>query len=183
MTDQQLKQTIAAIRHEFFAYRNGIVADALRKGGDPHRLIMGCQLIDVMTIARQQEPSVELASALWADKDSRECRMIAPMLMPVGECDATTAEAWAADAECPEIADLLCHRLLRRMPFAPQLLRTLLAYDQPRVRYVAFRLMLNLLIMGTIEPTGNFKALAEAELSTATTPAMQQLLQSILQEF
>ena len=39
------------IRKEFFAFRNGIIADKLRKAGDPHGMIMGCLLVDVQGIA------------------------------------------------------------------------------------------------------------------------------------
>ena len=44
------KEMMQSLRQAFFAYRNGIVADALRREGDPHQLIMGCQLADLMHI-------------------------------------------------------------------------------------------------------------------------------------
>ena len=44
-------------RKQFFAYRNGIIADSLRKNGDPHSMIMGCQMTDVAQIAAGIEPS------------------------------------------------------------------------------------------------------------------------------
>ena len=34
-------------RKQFFAYRNGIIADSLRKNGDPHSMIMGLSLIHI----------------------------------------------------------------------------------------------------------------------------------------
>ena len=40
------------IRREFFAFRNGIVADKLRKAGDPHPVMMGCLLVDVQAITQ-----------------------------------------------------------------------------------------------------------------------------------
>ena len=38
------------IKKEFFAHRNGVVADTLRRAGDPHSMIMGCQFADVVAI-------------------------------------------------------------------------------------------------------------------------------------
>ena len=105
-------------RKQFFAYRNGIIADSLRKNGDPHSMIMGCQMTDVAQIAAGIEPSKEIAEAFWTDTKHRECRMIAPMLYPSADMDKATALQWAKNVECEEIADVLCHRLLRKLPFA-----------------------------------------------------------------
>ena len=46
-----IQETLRGIRKEFFAFRNGIVADKLRKAGDPHSMIMGCLLVDISGIA------------------------------------------------------------------------------------------------------------------------------------
>ena len=66
---------IQEIRKEFFAYRNGVVADQLRSAGDPHKMIMGCQLADLIAITSHYEKDVALAQALWDDFQSRECRI------------------------------------------------------------------------------------------------------------
>ena len=111
-------------RKQFFAYRNGIIADSLRKNGDPHSMIMGCQMTDVAQIATGIEPSKEIAEAFWADTKHRECRMIAPMLYPAADMDKATALEWAKNVECEEIADVLCHRLLHRFSASTRLLQT-----------------------------------------------------------
>ena len=81
--------TAREIRKEFFAYRNGIIADKLRHAGDPHSMIMGCLLVDVTAIAQRTREALgdearlqALAQELWADTNSRECRLAAPMLYP-----------------------------------------------------------------------------------------------------
>ena len=81
------------IRKEFFAYRNGIIAEQLRAAGDPHTMLMGCQLTDVIAIAEHYEKSAELAQALWNDVNHRECRMAATMLYPAEEFKMETAIA------------------------------------------------------------------------------------------
>ena len=170
------------LRKAFFAHRNGVVADALRAAGDPHRLIMGCQLADVVAITAGFEPSATLAEVLWADKGHRECRMAATMLYLVEEFTIEKALEWCSDVESAEVADVLCHRLLRKLPYATALADKLLADNAVLVRYTAFRLLLNLLLMGKVQPTEALKGRIEAEQARGEA-LLQPLLASLLEEF
>ena len=172
---------IQEVKKEFFAYRNGIIAEQLRAAGDPHTMIMGCQLTDVIAIAEHYEKSAELAQALWNDVNHRECRMAATMLYPAEEFKMETAIAWCQSVESVEIADVLCHRLLRHLPYAIELWKQLLACDIKLVRYTAWRLLLNLLIMNRIEKTDGLRSMVEKELKTAQPP-LRQVLESIAEE-
>ena len=174
--------TIPLIKKEFFAYRNGIVADTLRRMGDPHQFIMGCQLVDVMNIASRIEQSADIACELWSDRKHRECRMIAPMLYPTHLMNCETALEWALDVECNEIADVLCHRLLRNLTFAEQLAHQLAINDTQQVRYTAFRLFLNLLILGKIEDMAALKQAVEKERAAQPAHDIAQLLDSISED-
>ncbi len=176
-----LEEIVKTIKKEFYAYRNGIVADALRASGDPHQYIMGCQLVDVMEIARHSAPAPDLAVAMWSDKKHRECRMIAPMLYPAGQFSQETALQWCLDIESTEIADVLCHSLLRKLDFAQNLFKQLLSHEAQLVRYTAFRLLLNLLMTGNVEPNDNLKVIVENELTVAPAK-LQPVLGSILEE-
>ena len=80
--DTKNQEILRDIRKEFFAFRNGIIADKLRKANDPHPVIMGCLLTDIVTITRGMKDSiadddrlVTLAEELWSDTNSRECRL------------------------------------------------------------------------------------------------------------
>lgn len=169
------------IRKEFFAYRNGIIAEQLRRAGDSHEMIMGCQLADVIAIASRHEKSAELAQALWNDVNHRECRMAATMLYPIDEFHIDTAIAWCNSVESEEVADVLCHRLLRHLDYAPQLWEQLRTSDTPLVRYTAWRLLLNLLILNKVEKTPELRHMAEQNLSNANPPLLQ-VLNSIIEE-
>ncbi len=169
------------LRKEFFAYRNGIIADQLRAAGDPHTMIMGCQLIDVINITSHYEKSASLAQSLWNDVNHRECRMAAIMLYPIMEFDMTTALAWCDSIESTEIADVLCHRLLRHLPCAVDLWDRLRDNNKPLVRYTAWRLLLNLLLMNRVKKTKQLKDLLNLDLKTAAPP-LQQLLKTISQD-
>lgn len=170
------------LRKAFFSHRNGVVADALRAAGDPHRYIMGCQLADIVAIAANRVPDASLAQALWADRDHRECRMAAAMLYPVEKFTTEKALEWCHDVETTEIADVLCHRLLRKLPYASTLVKQLMADDAVLVRYTAFRLLLNLLLMGKVNPTAAMRRQIEEEQARGEA-LLQPLLASLLEEF
>ncbi|MBR6285199.1 MAG: DNA alkylation repair protein [Muribaculaceae bacterium] len=143
-----ISDTLQTLRQAFFAYRNGVVAEALRRGGDPHEFVMGCQLADLMAITSAVAHDAALAQALWDDRRHRECRLAAAMVYPADAMTADTALRWATDVQCTEEADVLCHRLLRHVPCAAMLWRELVTSEQPLQQYTALRLLLNLLILG-----------------------------------
>lgn len=177
-----MHEKLKAIRLALFARRNGVVADALRAAGDPHELIMGCPLSDIIAVAREQLPSAELAEALWADTKHRECRLLAPMLYPTADCDETTALRWCHDVQTEEEADVLCHRLLRYLDCAVYVMESLLNETNPMFRYTAFRLMLNLIMHQRIQLDDTFRELIKQEISLTHSKPMLQLLNCLLED-
>ena len=176
------------MRKEFFAFRNGIVADTLRKAGDPHSMIMGCLLVDISSIASrlrehigETEQLAAIANELWSDTNSRECRLAAPMLYPAEMMTLDQALMWCEAVETVEIADNLCHKLMRNIPNADTLFRQLIAQEEPLTKYTGYRLLLNLLLLGKVHPTPALRAIVENETATAT-PFLNQLLKDILEE-
>lgn len=175
------------MRKEFFAFRNGIVADKLRKAGDPHSMIMGCLLVDIMNIAQRQRESINdnetlkaLAQELWSDTNSRECRIAAPMLYPATLMTIDKALEWCQSVETVEIADNLCHKLLRNIKDADTLFRQLIADEHPLLKYTGYRLMLNLMLLGKVQANASLKAIVEAEQAQGL---LAILLKDILEEF
>ena len=177
-----MQETLKEIRLALFARRNGVVADALRASGDPHELIMGCPLSDIIAVAQCYEPSVEVAEALWADRKHRECRLIATMLYPIAQCDLPTALRWCSDLQTEEEADVLCHRLLRHLACAPSVMSALLNQSSPLMRYTGYRLMLNLVLLGRMSLTDSHRQDLAHELDHPHSPAMAQLLKNLLEE-
>ena len=178
------------IRKEFFAFCNGIVADKLRNAGDPHTIIMGCLLADVMAITGRTREALgndaqqlqALAQELWNDTKSRECRLAAPMLYPAPLMSLDEALDWCKSVETAEVADNLCHKLLRNLPEADALFRQLIAQDQAMVKYTGYRLLLNLLLTGKTQATPALKSIVEAEAAQAQPP-LTALLRDVLEEF
>ena len=80
------------IKHLFFTYRNGAVADTLRRYGMPYKIIFGLDIPRIAEIARGLQPSEDYCMRL------------------------------ASEVITQEEADMLAFRLLKRMPFANALL-------------------------------------------------------------
>ena len=188
MDTNKVQENIREIRKEFFAFRNGIVADKLRKAGDPHGMIMGCLLVDVSAIAGRVRETIDneellasLATELWNDINSRECRLAAPMLYPARLMTPEMALQWSESVESVEIADNLCHKLLRHIEGSTVLFRQLISQDKPLVKYTGYRLLLNLLLTGKEQSSASLRAIVEAEAEQAQQP-LKSLLKDILEE-
>jgi len=141
------------VKRRFFAMRNGVIADTLRRAGSPFHVIFGLNLPQLVEIASEIAPedAVSLAEKLWDNRTTRESMLLAPMLMRRESIDRTKAERLMREAPCAEVADVLCHRLLRHLPFAPGLAAALAGDESPEVRYAALRLMFNLVSSHTQE--------------------------------
>ncbi len=127
-------------KQQFFALRNGLLADTLRKQcALPYKLIFGLNIIQLREIAAQAGTDADLAERLWADADCRESRLLAPMVMPEPELQ------WLADVRTPEETDILCHASLRHHPEAERAAARAARSEDPLTRYAGIRLLFNLL--------------------------------------
>ncbi len=132
-----------SLKRRLFAMRNGAVAESLRRSGSPYRIIFGVNLPQLVEIARDFEGDATLAAQLWDNRSTRESMLLAPMIYPADKMDLATARAWAVSAPTPEVADILCHRLLKRLDFADSLADSLLDGPNDLVRYCGLRLLIN----------------------------------------
>lgn len=117
--------TFQDIKHKFFAYRNGVVADTLRRSGMPYKMIFGVDVATLRQIALECGPNQELAESLWDDRDTRESRLLAPQLMDPRCVGIDKTFDICLDVRTREEADILTFRLLRHLPYARQLLEKL----------------------------------------------------------
>ncbi len=144
MENQEIKETIKRVKHEFMAYRNGIVSDTLRKAGMPYSVIFGLQLPQLTQIAKGIGKSEAIADYLWDDKGVRESRLLASYVYPEETISEEKAYVLATGIQTKEEADILCFRLLRRLPFASALALRLSAEVDPLPLYCAEALRRNL---------------------------------------
>ena len=189
MDTDKHQEILRGIRKEFFAFRNGIIADKLRKAGDPHHMIMGCLLVDIIGIVSRVRETIgdktqmaAIASELWSDTNSRECRLAAPMLYPAESMTPDLALQWCESVETTEVADNLCHKLLRHLDFADALFRQLITQDQPLIKYTGYRLLLNLIAMGKVQLNDSLRAIVEHEANQTAQGPIAPLLKDILED-
>lgn len=116
---------LKAIKHDFMAYRNGIVADTLRKAGDPHPIIFGLQLPQIASIASGLPKDAALAKTLWDDRNVRESRLLACRIYPPMELDLEKAMDMIKDIRSREEADILTFYLLRHTGLMSEILDNL----------------------------------------------------------
>lgn len=131
------------VKRRLFAMRNGALAESLRRAGAPYRIIFGVNLPQLVEIANDFLPSVNLAEQLWANTTTRESLLLAPMLYPVDSLDYDTALRWGRTAISPEVADILCHKLLRKKDYADELADELMSAGEGMSHYCGLRLMMN----------------------------------------
>jgi 3-methyladenine DNA glycosylase AlkD len=142
---EQVFNKLQIVKRRLFAMRNGVVADTLRKGGSPFRIIFGVNLPQLIEIAQDTPHEAELARQLWANKTTRESLLLAPMLFPKEEMTLDEAMKWSCEVDNVEVGDILCHRLLRHLDFADALAEKLGSDDTTCAitRYVGLRLTAN----------------------------------------
>lgn len=165
------------IKRRFFAMRNGIVADTIRRGGLQYKMIFGLNLPQIVEIAESLPQSQELAEELWNDSRTRESMLLAPMIYPRDTLSRERAAEMLHEAPTTEVADILCHRLLRHLPFALEIAVDAATADSEMHRYGAFRLMFNLLYTHPSE----IRPFVEAELA-ADSPLTSRICATMLDE-
>lgn len=142
--EEKTYSPMQTVKRGFFAMRNGVIADTPRKGGSPFRIIFGLNLPQIVDIAAQTGTNPSLAEDLWHNTTTRESMLLAPMLVAPDAFSKADALRWIADIPTAEVADVLCHRLLRHLPFAWELAEELCDADMPFAAYTALRLAFNL---------------------------------------
>lgn len=154
---------IQTIKRRFFAMRNGVIADTLRKAGMPYRIIFGLNMPQIAEIASETLHDAALARQLWADTGTRESMMLAPMIYPRAELTPEMIADWLREAPTTEVADTMCLKLLRYHSDAFRVASETLAGEVSGMpRYSALRLLMNLLTLAQ-SPAGAEAGLAAPE--------------------
>lgn len=139
------------IKQEFFAYRNGMLADTLRDAGDTHKIIFGLNVPQIKAIADRVEKSAEIAQQLWNNDTSRESRLAAPMVYPADKFTKETAQKWIDSLINIEETDILCHRLLCMTDYAEDMVYELANSEDDTKQYCGYRLAINIIMRNKLK--------------------------------
>lgn len=113
------------IKHYFFARRNGITADVLRRGGSGFEMIFGCDVPGISALARQIGYDRKLAGKLWEDRKVRESHLLAAWLIDPKSVSVEECVEMAGGVVDIEDAQMLAFRLLKRHAQVAQILERL----------------------------------------------------------
>lgn len=167
------------IKQQFFVYRNGIIADKLREAGDTHKIIFGLNLPQITDIAKRYHQSAVLAQSLWDNTTTRESQLTAPMLYPKNEFSVDVAHKWISEIPTREVADILCHKLLKYLDFAEDIVYEYSNSDSLMMQYLSLRLANNLIVSGKCKNISKIKSLAETKIGSSDF-AIRNLAANIL---
>lgn len=151
------------LKRRFFAMRNGLLADQLRKAGSQFRIIFGLNVIQLKEIAGDYGHDTEFARELWNNVATRESMLLAPMLWQPDDFDFAEIIALCNEIPEVEVADMVCHRLLKQRNDAKEIIEKLIDSDESLLRYTALRLALPLIDV-CISPEAAI-AMADKEIS------------------
>lgn len=117
---------LSIIKKELRANMNGVASAHARQTED-YRVNWGVELPRLAKIADEivknettlqtEEARRELAQKLWNER-TRECKILACMLMPTKACAEDVCDIWAESIRTEEIATMFCMYLMPRLPYA-----------------------------------------------------------------
>lgn len=125
-----MSNQIPEIKKDFFAFRNGIVADSLRKLYPASKMIYGLTVPQFLEMSKKYPKSLDLGLALWNNNSSREDRLFALYLIPPSELKEESAISMINDVESVEQAEFLAFKLLRFLPYAYELYHNLVSGEK-----------------------------------------------------
>lgn len=114
-----LQEQIRAVKREFRLMMNGITSQSMREKGLTYRTNFGVELPRLKVFSDELPHTTELAAALWKEQ-VRECRLLAPMLMPATDFEEDMADLWVEQMNFPEEAECVVMHLFQHLPYASQ---------------------------------------------------------------
>lgn len=144
------------VKKDLHAMINGVLAQQLRERGQRYRIIYGVELPRLEAYAEELRTEVadhqarhDLALALW-QTETRECRLLAPMLMPAYLFSPDEADEWAFQSRTQEEASCLVRYLLAALPYASDKAFQWMAAEQNEVRLCGLLLIARLMRDGGV---------------------------------
>ena len=145
---QTTEELVRSVKQSLRSTMNGVAARSMRDKGLAYKVIFGTELPRLQEMAQLLPHSANLSHALWQE-DIRECRLLAPMLMPPEEFAADEADAWVSAMRFPEEADVATFHLFCRLPYAADKAFAWMAAESTLTRYCGYQLLGRLLAMGS----------------------------------
>ena len=149
-----MNNLINDIKKELRANMNGVASAHARQTED-YRVNWGVELPRLSNIADEIAENVgsgplrrhlarALAQALWHES-TRECKILACMLMPADEFAEEVCDIWAESIKTDEMATMFCFYLVPRLPYASTKAFEWMASDEKRCSNCGFLTLCHLM--------------------------------------
>lgn len=142
------------VKHDLHAMMNGVLAQQLRERGIRYRIIYGVELPRLEQYAAELSQELptpqtryDLAQALWKT-ETRECRLLTPMLMPPELLLPEVADIWVEQIHTQEEATCMVHYLLSKTSFASDKAFQWMASEVEMTQQCGFLLIARLMRQG-----------------------------------
>lgn len=176
-----MNNLINDIKKELHANMNGVASAHARQTED-YRVNWGVELPRLMKIADEIVDICEanglsrrqLAQILWNDS-TRECKILACMLMPEREMDEEVCDIWAEDIRTKEIATMFCMYLVQRLPYASTKAYEWMASEKKMLQTCGFLTLCHLMRKYELSPDAQEEFLDQAGASLDNKYAIKAL--------
>lgn len=121
MNNEEINKLLIEIWRDFYRYRNGVIAESLKKMNQSFPMIFGLLINQITEISKKYPKNITLSTILWKGKKSRESRLLSLYLLPTNEIDKETIKDFIKDIQTTEEADIISFRVLRYIPYANDL--------------------------------------------------------------
>ena len=176
-----MNKLIADIKKELHAYMNGVASAHARQTED-YRVNWGVELPRLVKLADEivvlcdesQVSRRQLAQALWNDS-TRECKILACMLMPADEMDEEVCDIWAESIRTEEIATMFCMYLVQRLKYATTKAYEWMAREEEMLQTCGFATLCHMMRRYELSPDAQEEFLDQACASLDNKYALKAL--------
>lgn len=156
---------IKEIKRQFHLYMDGVASSSMREKGVEYKINWGLKISDLKTIASKYEKQRELAVELWKS-NSRECKILAVMLMPTEEFTADFAQLWIEQTTTTEIAQYLAFYLVQHTADAADLAFQWIASKNPIYQECGYNTLSGLFTQGKQPTARDMQELIDQAIAT-----------------
>ena len=178
-----MNDLLKEIKQSFRLYMDGARAQSLREKGVQYHLNWGVSLGHLQEMARDYEPSQDLAAALWQE-NVRECKILATLLMPADAMPEEEARQWIADTQTQEVAEIGSMALYSRLPYAKELALSLVDKEEAIEQLHGWCILVRLMMQGAILTDDELRHVKEkaAEVMKSGNPGLMRQASRVIAE-
>lgn len=176
-----MNSIINDIKKELHANMNGVASAHARQTED-YRVNWGVELPRLERMADEFKHLYDkkglsrraMAQALW-NESTRECKILACILMPADEFDEDICDIWGESIRTEEIATMFCLYLVQRLPYASTKAYEWVAKDERMLQTCGFLTLCHLMRKYELSPDAQEEFLDQASASLDNRYAIKAL--------